>query len=172
VAIAACEALLGRALDPDALRHGLETVTAPGRLEPVASNPLVVIDGAHNPQGFASLARALDESFEPRRWVLLLAAMKDKDIPAMLTELSGKVAAAVVTSSGASRSFPPEDLAAIVGESLDLDTQVDVEPEQALGIARRLAGPEGGVIVAGSLYLVGIVRSILEGSDRPHRNER
>jgi dihydrofolate synthase/folylpolyglutamate synthase len=172
VAIAACEALLGRALDPDALRHGLETVTAPGRLEPVASNPLVVIDGAHNPQGFASLARALDESFEPRRWVLLLAAMKDKDIPAMLTELSGKVAAAVVTSSGASRSFPPEDLAAIVGEILVVDTQVDVEPEQALGIARRLAGPEGGVIVAGSLYLVGIVRSILEGSDRPHRNER
>ncbi|HJQ95135.1 MAG TPA: folylpolyglutamate synthase/dihydrofolate synthase family protein [Acidimicrobiia bacterium] len=172
VAIAACEALLGRALDPDSLRHGLETVTAPGRLEPVASNPLVVIDGAHNPQGFASLARALDESFEPRRWVLLFAAMKDKDIPAMLAELSGKVAAAVVTSSGASRSFPPEDLAAIVGEILVIDTQVDVEPEQALDIARRLAGPEGGVIVAGSLYLVGIVRSILEGSGRPHRNER
>ncbi|MGH8957921.1 MAG: bifunctional folylpolyglutamate synthase/dihydrofolate synthase [Acidimicrobiia bacterium] len=172
VAIAACEALLGRALDEHSLRHGLETVTSPGRLEPIASNPLVVLDGAHNPQGFASLARALDESFEPRRWVLLFAAMKDKDIPAMLGKLTGRMVAAVVTSSGAERSYPAEDLAAAVGETLDIETQAFVEPEQALDAARRLAGPEGGVVVAGSLYLVGIIRSIIEGSDPPQRNER
>lgn len=172
VAIAACEALLGRALDGDTLRRGLETVTSPGRLEPMASNPLLVLDGAHNRQGFASLARALDESFEPRRWVLLFAAMKDKDIPGMLGELAGRVAAAVVTSSGADRSYPPEDLAVLVSEALDIDAQAHVEPELALGTARRLAGAEGGVIVAGSLYLVGLIRSIVEGTDLPQRNER
>ncbi|HJU51926.1 MAG TPA: Mur ligase family protein [Acidimicrobiia bacterium] len=172
VAIAACEALLGRALDGEALRRGLETVKSPGRLEPVASNPLVVLDGAHNPQGFGSLARALHESFEPRRWVLLFAAMKDKDIPAMLGELAGRVVAAVVTSSGADRSYPPDDLAVVVSEALDIDALAFVDPEQALGAARRLAGPEGGVIVAGSLYLVGLIRSIVEGTDLPQRNER
>ncbi|MGH8924166.1 MAG: bifunctional folylpolyglutamate synthase/dihydrofolate synthase [Acidimicrobiia bacterium] len=172
VAIAACEALLGRALDADALRHGLESVTSPGRLEPIASNPLVVIDGAHNPQGFASLARALDESFEPRRWVLLFAAMKEKDISAMLRELTGRTHAAIVTSSGADRSFPPEDLAVIVGEVLAIEAQAYLEPEEALAAARRLAGSEGGVVVAGSLYLVGIIRSIVQGAGQPQRNER
>lgn len=172
VAIAACEALLGRALDGDALRRGLEAVTSPGRLEPIASNPLVVLDGAHNRQGFASLARALDESFEPRRWVLLFAAMKDKDIPGMLGELAGRVFASVVTSSGADRSYLPEDLAVLVSEALDIDAQAVVEPDLALGTAQRLAGPEGGVIVAGSLYLVGLIRSIVEGTHLPQRNER
>lgn len=172
VAIAACEALLGRALDGDALRRGMETVTSPGRLEPIASDPLVVLDGAHNRQGFASLARALDESFEPRPWVLLFAAMKDKDVPAMLGELAGRVFAAVATSSGADRSYPPEDLAVLVGEALDIEAQAFLEPADALAMARRLAGPEGGVIVAGSLYLVGLIRSIIEGTDLPQRNER
>ncbi|HKZ19168.1 MAG TPA: Mur ligase family protein [Acidimicrobiia bacterium] len=172
VAIAACEALLGRALDGDALRRGMETVTSPGRLEPIASDPLVVLDGAHNRQGFASLARALDESFEPRRWVLLFAAMKDKDVPAMLGELVGRVFAAVATSSGADRSYPPEDLAVLVGEALDIEAQAFLEPAAALETARRLAGPEGGVIVAGSLYLVGLIRSLIEGTDLPQRNER
>jgi dihydrofolate synthase/folylpolyglutamate synthase len=172
VAIAACEALLGRALDGDALRRGLETVTSPGRLEPIDSNPLLVLDGAHNRQGFSSLARALDESFEPRRWVLLFASMKDKDVPGMLEEMAGRVFAAVVTSSGADRSYPPEDLAVLVSEVLDIEAQAFVEPAHALEMARRLAGPEGGVIVAGSLYLVGLIRSLIEGTDLPQRNER
>ena len=172
IAMAACEALLGRALATDALHHGLATVTSPGRLEPIASNPLVVLDGAHNPQGFASLSRALEESFEPRRWVLLFAAMKDKDIPAMLGELAGQIVAAVVTSSGADRSYPPEDLAVVVSEALDIDARAFMTPEGALEAARQLAGPEGGVVVAGSLYLVGIIRSIVEGAEPPHRNER
>jgi dihydrofolate synthase/folylpolyglutamate synthase len=172
VAIAACEALLGRALDGDALRRGLETVTSPGRLEPIDSNPLLVLDGAHNRQGFSSLARALDESFEPRRWVLLFASMKDKDVPGMLEEMAGRVFAAVVTSSGADRSYPPEDLAVLVSEVLDIEAQAFVEPAHALETARRLAGPEGGVIVAGSLYLVGLIRSLIEGTDLPQRNER
>jgi dihydrofolate synthase/folylpolyglutamate synthase len=132
----------------------------------------VVLDGAHNRQGFASLARALDESFEPRPWVLLFAAMKDKDVPAMLGELAGRVFAAVATSSGADRSYPPEDLAVLVGEALDIEAQAFLEPADALAMARRLAGPEGGVIVAGSLYLVGLIRSIIEGTDLPQRNER
>ena len=76
VAIAASEALLGRALDGEALRRGMESVTSPGRLEPIASDPLVVLDGAHNRQGFASLARAqgLDHASEgaPRREGFLL----------------------------------------------------------------------------------------------------
>jgi dihydrofolate synthase/folylpolyglutamate synthase len=172
VGIAACEALFGRALEENALRQGLESVTSPGRLEPVASSPLVILDGAHNPQGFASLARALQESFEPRPWVLLMAAMKDKDIAAMLSELRGRLTAGVVTTSGADRSFPPDDLAACVGEILGIDVEAFLEPEEALAAARRRAGPEGGVIVAGSLYLVGRIRSIIEGTAAPQKNER
>jgi folylpolyglutamate synthase/dihydropteroate synthase len=60
----------------------------------------------------------------------------------------------------------------LVSEVLDIEAQAFVEPAHALETARRLAGPEGGVIVAGSLYLVGLIRSLIEGTDLPQRNER
>ena len=60
----------------------------------------------------------------------------------------------------------------LVGEALDIEAQAFREPADALAMARRLAGPEGGVIVAGSLYLVGLIRSLIEGTDLPQRNER
>ena len=77
VASAAVEALLGRSLDPEAVIDGASVITCPGRLEAVSSRPLILLDGAHNPQGFRTLASSLEEEFAGRRWVLMTAAMQD-----------------------------------------------------------------------------------------------
>jgi folylpolyglutamate synthase/dihydropteroate synthase len=98
--------------------------------------------------------------------------MQDKDSPGRLGWLAGRVLASVFTSSGADRSYPPEGLAVLASEALDIEAQAVVEPDLALGTAQRLAGPGGGVVVAGSLYLVGLIRSIVEGTHLPQRNER
>jgi folylpolyglutamate synthase/dihydropteroate synthase len=56
----------------------------------------------------------------------------------------------------------PEELAARVAAAGG-SAQAEATPEAALARARALAGPDGRVLVAGSLYLVGEVLSILEG---------
>ncbi len=172
VAIAACEGLLGRALDTDSLRRGLASVTSPGRLEPVASSPLVILDGAHNAQGFSSLAAALRESFSPQAWHLVMGVMKDKDLDSMLERIRGSFASVVATTSGAERSLPPTELAARAAAALGIETKALDDPVEALAFARHRAGTDGGVVVAGSLYLVGLVRSLVLGEPRPDRNER
>ena len=58
-AIAACEMFLGRSLDPDVLSYAVASITSPGRLEVVRRRPVVLIDGAHNAQGFRGLASAI-----------------------------------------------------------------------------------------------------------------
>lgn len=172
VAVAASEALLGGPLDEDALRNGAATVTSPGRLEVVASSPVVLIDGAHNPQGMRALASALAEEFAHQEWVLVMSAMKDKDLMQMVTALKGQVRSAVATETGSNRSRSAEDLAATLASTLDVPAEPVPDPAAALTRARDLAGPEGAVLVTGSLYLVGAVRSLLMTGKPAQRNER
>ena len=172
MAVAAAEAFRGKPLDPESLRTGVAQVRSPGRLEPVSSRPLVVLDGAHNPQGFETLGRALRESFEVSRWVLLMGAMKDKDVRGMLTHLKGKISTAVATTTTSERALSPSELSDMIKDTLQIDTVGVEDVGGAVEEARRLAGPDGAVIVAGSLYLVGAVRSFLRGTGPPQRNER
>ncbi|MCA1737027.1 MAG: bifunctional folylpolyglutamate synthase/dihydrofolate synthase [Actinobacteria bacterium] len=172
IAVGAAEALRSKPLDVEALRTGVAAVRSPGRMEPFGSKPLVVLDGAHNPQGFEALGRALIESFDYRQWVLLIGTMKDKSVHEMLSHLKGKISAAVATSTGSERSLSPEELGRAVAEVLTVDVQSETDPRKAFEIARKAAGPEGGVIVAGSLYLVGTIRGLLNDGSPPQRNER
>ena len=172
VAVAASEALLGGALDEDALRSGAAAVISPGRLEVVASSPLVLIDGAHNPQGMRALASSLAEEFAHQKWVLVMAAMKDKDLMQMVPTLKGPVQIAIATETGSNRSQRADDLAATLSAALEVPVESVPDPQAALARARELAGPDGVVLVTGSIYLVGAIRSLLMTGKQAQRNER
>jgi dihydrofolate synthase/folylpolyglutamate synthase len=172
VAVAASEALLGGPLDEEALRSGAAAVVSPGRLEVVASSPLVLIDGAHNPQGMRALASSLAEEFAHQQWVLVMSAMKDKDLLQMIPPLKGPVRNAVATETGSNRSQSADDLAATLASILEVPAESAPDPAAALARARDLAGPDGAILVTGSLYLVGAVRSLLMTGKPAQRNER
>jgi dihydrofolate synthase/folylpolyglutamate synthase len=172
VAIAAIEALLGRALDPQAVVDGVSAVHSPGRMEPVSADPLVLLDGAHNVDGFTALAEALAEEFPHVGWVAVIGVMADKDVDAMLPALARRVTAVVATAGPSPRALPAGDLADRARTALGVPVEVVEEPVAAVEHARRLAGPDGAVLVTGSLYLVGAARSHLLGHGPIQRNER
>lgn len=172
VAVAASETLLGGPLDEGSLREGVAQVTSPGRLELVASSPLVLIDGAHNPQGMRALAATLSEEFSNQEWVLLVSAMRDKDLSAMIPQLRGHIRSAVATESSSNRALPAEELAESLRAELDVPVESHPDPTIALARARELAGPQGAVLVTGSLYLVGAIRSLVTTGTPAQRNER
>src|SRR5260221_5467625 len=63
LAIAAAESFFGGPLDPDVVADAFAGLKLPGRLEVVGRQPLVVLDGAHNPAGRHAAGDAIDEAF-------------------------------------------------------------------------------------------------------------
>jgi dihydrofolate synthase / folylpolyglutamate synthase len=143
------------------IQRGLEEAQVPGRFEMVSTSPLVVLDGGHNPAAMRELGTSLRSHYPDRRAVLLFAALDDKDADAMAAGIRAAVDTVVVTRApGSERATPAAALAgSFVRESRNIIVYED--PTQALRAALAEAGPEDVLVVAGSLYLVGWVRSRL-----------
>jgi dihydrofolate synthase / folylpolyglutamate synthase len=148
--VVAVEALTGQALDPDALREGLAAVRSPGRLEVVGREPLVVLDGAHNPEGAQALAEAMRESFRWERLHLVVAMSANKDLAGIAGALAPLADDVVVTRNDSVRSADASDVAAAFGGEVERASSV----ADAIEIVRRAAGPDDVVLVTGSLYTV------------------
>lgn len=164
VALAAVEALLGRALAPDAVAEAFAGAASPGRIEVVGHQPLVVIDGSHNPSGFEALAATLPVEFGDREWTIVLGAMGDKELPDMVQHLLGLGDRFIVTAVDHPRAISPTELARVVSDVLGFEAEVIPEPRAAVAAAIEQAGVTGSVLVAGSIYLVGEVRPGLIGA--------
>ncbi|HVQ34783.1 MAG TPA: folylpolyglutamate synthase/dihydrofolate synthase family protein [Candidatus Bathyarchaeia archaeon] len=154
---------LGFSRRDDAVRSGLAATRWPGRLQLVAGAPSLLLDGAHNPAGSEALARHLASSGGARP-VLVFAAMQDKDVPGLIGPLLPHVATVVATAPAVARALPPVELAARI-VAAGGRAEAAATSREALERARALAGPEGRVVVAGSLYLVGEVLAIVEGRE-------
>lgn len=177
VALAAVEAFFGagaqRQLDIDTVRAGFASVTSPGRLERLRSAPTVFIDAAHNPAGAVALAQALQEEFDFRFLVGVVAVMADKDVDGILTALEPVLDQIVVTHNGSPRALEVEALAIRAEERFGPE-RVIVAPAlpDAIETATALveeAGNEGeglggfggvGMVITGSVVTAGAARTL------------
>ncbi len=113
IAVAAAEALLGRPLEAEVVEEALGSARVPGRFEVVSHHPLVVLDGAHNPDGAAALAATLGEGFDRKGGtVLVVGALAGRDPRPLLSALRVDQADVVITCTPPSpRGLPAGDLA-------------------------------------------------------------
>jgi dihydrofolate synthase / folylpolyglutamate synthase len=158
LAVASIDALRSRGWDisDGALRNGLARTRWPGRLEVIARDPIVLVDGAHNPAGLERSLEAAQKLAKSRPLVIVFGAMKDKDLPSMLALLRSVNAPVIFSRIDWHRAAPPADLAALFhGESETAESAAE-----ALSRARERAGRAGMVFVCGSLYLVGEVKAL------------
>lgn len=162
-AIAATEALLGRRLDPDAVRDAAAAATMPGRMEPLGAHPLLMVDGAHNQAGVETLVASLQEEFPTTRWCIVFGVMGDKNVEGMLSALAPLAEQFVVTAPGSARAVPPDELAARAGAVVEVPVTSAATVAEAIGLARDLTGEEGAILATGSLYMVGEVRDLVPG---------
>jgi dihydrofolate synthase/folylpolyglutamate synthase len=159
--------VLGRRLGAglDACAQGLASVRWPGRLERIETpEGPVLLDAAHNPDGVASLVEHLasleQPASAPAPVALVFGVLADKAWPEMLDRLASAV----------DRRFyvTPEGRAAVAPETLANRHPgvIALGVEAALARARASVGPHGLVVVAGSILLIGDVRSRLLGLPR------
>jgi len=161
LAIAAAELLrhMGYALTTGGIAEGIKKAFWPGRLEIIGRRPVVLLDGAHNPEGWMALVRFIDDSLRPRRIIFLLGIMEDKNIERMLKILTPKAYAIIFCRPALQRAADK----ILIKKHISFSSRRRIlwiqNPEDAFTHALAAAGPDDLVCVTGSLFLIGAVRS-------------
>ena len=147
----------GFPVSDEAKRAGLLTVRLPCRQEWIPSNPPILLDGAHNPQGVAALAESIPHLCGGRTPVLLTGMLRDKDVAAVAGILRPLVQAVFCCTPDNPRALAAEDLAAVYRP---LEAAVIDPPEAAFDAAWAQARTHGcPLIVGGSFYVSGALRA-------------
>ncbi|HVI95873.1 MAG TPA: cyanophycin synthetase [Anaeromyxobacter sp.] len=121
----------------------------------------VLLDGAHNPQGAAALAAALQALHPGRPVELVLGVLADKDHSGMLAALVPAARRVHAVTPSSPRARPASELAR-AATAAGADAHAHASVAEAVACARAAARDGALVCVAGSLYLVGEARGLLE----------
>lgn len=147
------------ALDEQAIRTGIAKAVWPGRLEVMHRDPVIILDGAHNPQGAKGLAEFIKE-LSDRKIVCVYGILSDKcykESTSLIAPLCDEV---IVTRPQTPRAL---DLELLAGEVARYTEKVFVEDDsgKALELALTRVSSRDIVLCCGSLYLVGPVRTYI-----------
>ncbi len=166
-ALAAVEAFFGRSLDEDIVHSAFAGVTSPGRFEVVSHAPLVIIDGAHNPQGALAAARTLEEEFDiAGRRVLVVGMLGGRDVVEMLEQIGARSMDLIIACTPDSpRAVPASDIAA-VSRAMGVLTESIDDVATAVARAVSISTDDDAVLIAGSLYVAGAARTAMESLRR------
>lgn len=172
--------LLPDALRPDenALRTGFETAQCEARIECIGTDPLIVIDAAHNVASVAALCETLDElPVEGQRW-LILATTRGKDVPGMLDVLVKHFDQIVLTRyennpRGHEITVLREMTEAAIEKQASATkpprVRIAPTPAEAWNLTSEHSQPTDAIYVAGSFFIAAELRELI-GSTEPNSN--
>nr|WP_231685667.1 folylpolyglutamate synthase/dihydrofolate synthase family protein [Phosphitispora fastidiosa] len=163
-AVAAIELLAGHVylIDEKAVARGLAAAKWPARLEIVREDPRVVLDGAHNLHGSATLKKALTEVFSYRSLILVFGMLGDKEREKVVAMLAPLARAVVVTKPNSPRAGDWEKIADEVRKYVN-EVYLIENIHQAVQKGIEMAGSEDLVCITGSLYMVSEARELFAG---------
>ncbi len=167
--LAAIECLqeVGYQISDDAVRVGLRLAKWPGRMELVAHDLKILLDGAHNPAGAKALKMGL-LSLGITSYALVLGVLEDKDVAGILEEILPGACYVVATEPpGTARKLPCDTLASWVADRImHQGIQVDCSSfvQDALLMAKQWVSTHDvtdTIVVSGSLYTIAEARRVV-----------
>jgi dihydrofolate synthase/folylpolyglutamate synthase len=158
-ALAAVEAFFGHPLGADLVRDALADVTVPGRFEIASREPLLVLDGAHNPAGASVAAQTLADDFDVAgSRILVVGVLAPHDPAPFLDALDAVGADLVIACTPLSPRAVPASQVAAAAAALGVAAEVVPDVDRAVTRALDRAGADDAVLITGSLYVVGQAR--------------
>ena len=151
--------------DEQRARAALASVSWPGRFERVASDPTIIVDGAHNVDSIARLAQTVAEA-RYGRLTVILGISRDKDVEGMVAALAALSPSIIATASHNPRAADPDRLAA-AAHTNGLPVEVVVDVATAVHLARSRSQSDDLILVTGSLYAVAEAREALGLAETP-----
>ena len=138
------------------IREGLEKTYMPVRMEIVKKEPLIIIDGSHNPEGALNLTKSLQNVIENRELHVLFACFKDKNIERMLAYLGEYSKDITLTTFPHKRARTEEDYFLFLDDHSFKENAVD-----ALKELEELH-PNDAILVTGSLAFAAYMKNFVK----------
>lgn len=148
----------GYSISEQAIARGLECVVWPGRFEVLQRDPLVIVDGAHNPNAVEELTQCLRTCLPNQRMTFVMGVMADKDYMAMLDYILPLAKQIIAVKPEGERSLSSRELKRALEARSSLPVLEGGSVEEGLTLALNRVSPQETVVVFGSLYQVGEVR--------------
>lgn len=144
-----------------AVKRGLKKAFIPARLELLSREPMIILDGAHNPSGLESLSKSLREYLGDKKIFCIMSMLRDKAVSEALAYLKNTLERVYIVEIDNPRKMNAEDLKAIADKYFN---EVEICPDKNSAVQRAVENARasgGAVLVCGSLYLASELRNII-----------
>ncbi len=139
----------------EAIRQGLSNVSWPGRFEALQTSPLVLVDGAHNPNGTEELSKCLQTYLPDQKIIFVMGVMADKGYGEMLDIIVPFAKKFITVAPDSCRALDAVQLKAAVESRTDISVEALPSVEAGIELALHEAKSEDVICIFGSLYQVG-----------------
>lgn len=156
----------GYHISDEAVHRGLSHVRWPGRLEVLQRDPLVLVDGAHNPDGVGALTSCLREYFPKKKLTFVMGVMADKNYEEMLFMVAPLAKRFITVTPESERALSSAQLAGQIQQQFRIPAHDGGNISSGLALALTLCSPKDVICVFGSLYQAGMVREFFLGPAR------
>ena len=150
-------------LHRDDIYKGFKAAKQIGRLEVMSAQekvPVVIIDGAHNPDGAASLRKAMKEYMPDKKILMVTGMLADKDTESILREFTAITDRFIATEPENPRKLDAESLQAKI-EAMGASCESISDCREAVKAAEECGKDFDAILYAGSLYMIGAIRGLL-----------
>ncbi len=135
----------------------LATVKIAGRMQRIADHPLVILDGAHNPDAAKQLTKTIS-TFPHNKIIMVLGFLADKNIRQMVKiyqQMADKII--ITTPDHPTRALEVGELKSVLPQAIIADN-----PRKGLVAAKKIAEPNDLIVVTGSFYTIKDIEANLD----------
>ena len=144
------------------IQKGIADARWPGRFEVLGTEPLFVIDGAHNEDAAKELAATIENCFTNTKLTYIIGVLADKEYNKMLRLMSPYACRVYTVTPDNTRALSAKALAAEAETYYEHVTETS-SVEQALSLALEHEEP---VLAFGSLSYLGQLRNAYKKQNR------
>ena len=145
----------------EAIKIGIKNTEWPGRFELLRKEPAFIIDGSHNDEGASVLVKSLQQYFPDKKIIFITGVLEDKDYAHMMRRVIPLAKSFLTITPPSPRALSAKALAEFLLKENAPSAEAFDSIEEAVANAVRSAGKDDIICAFGSLYYIGIVRSLL-----------
>ena len=150
-------------ISDEAVLKGLYNAKWPGRFEVLQKKPLIIIDGAHNLHGALALKKSIENLLNEYKITFVVGMLQDKDVEGVLQDLMPLMNKVIATTPNNPRAMKAIDLAEKL-KGFGKETYASDNIKEAVDLAIDITNKDEAIIFAGSLYMIGEVRTVLKNN--------
>ncbi len=167
VSLATVEEFFDRPVPDDVVTEAFASLELPGRFEIVSHHPLVVLDGAHNPDALEQLADTVEAEFKPvGSRIVVLGQLAGRDPDAALAAVARMRPDLVICCSLEGDRGVPASMLAAACDRAGLSSEIVADPQAAVTRALAVAAEEDFVVVTGSFRIIAPARRAVSRAGR------